>query len=148
MSVDVAPEIVINRPRTEVAAFMFEPKFDVLWTTGIVDCKPLTDGRLRTGSRVERVSKFLGRRFSYLVDVTDHGEDRFVLMKVTQPFPMEIRYELEDVSGGTLARIRAKGDATGFFRLAGPFMSRMVRKSIGADLAKLKECIEERAPAT
>jgi hypothetical protein len=142
MSVDVAPEVIIARPRADVAAFMFDPTKDMLWTGGIVDCKPLTRGLLRTGSRVERTSKFLGRRFSYLVEVMDHADDAFVAMRVTEPFPMEIRYELEDAPEGTRTRIRAKGEATGFFRVAGPLMSRMVKSSITKDLERLKKCIE------
>ena len=73
MSVDVSTEVVIARPRPEVAAFMFNPSNDALWTTGVVDCRPLTEGALRTGSRVERVSKMLGRQFGYLVEVTCDG---------------------------------------------------------------------------
>ena len=144
MSVDVSPEIVIARPRPIVAAYMFDPTKDMEWTGGIVDCKPLTTGLLRKGSRVERTSKFLGRRFAYLVEVTDHEDDAFVQMSVTEPFPMQIRYELEDVDGGTStrARIHAKGEATGFFRIAGPLMSRMVTSSITKDLERLKRAIE------
>ena len=147
MSVDVAPEIVIARPRAEVAAYMFDPTKDMEWTGGIVDCKPLTPGLLRKGSKVERTSKFLGRRFAYLVEVTEHEDDTFVQMSVTEPFPMQIRYELEDVDGGksTRARIRARGEATGFFRIAGPLMSPMVRSSIAKDLERLKNAVERRS---
>ncbi len=142
MSVDVRPEILVDRPRAEVAAYMFDPTKDVEWTGGIVACRPLTPGPLRTGSRVERTSKFLGREFSYLVEVVDHRDDALVVMRVTKPFPMEIRYELEDEGGATRVRIHAKGDATGFFRMAGPLMGPMVKSSIASDLAKLKARVE------
>jgi hypothetical protein len=144
MSVDVAPEIVVSRPRAAVAAYMFDPHKDREWTGGVVECRPLTDGLLRKGSRVERVSQFLGRKFGYLVEVTAAEDDRFVHMHVDKPFPMEIRYELEDEGAGTRVRIRAKGEATGFFKLAGPFLSRMVNKSISEDLGRLKARIESR----
>jgi hypothetical protein len=147
MSVDVSSEVLIARPRAEVAAFMFEPRNDALWTTGVVDCKPLTEGLLQTGSRVERTSKFLGRRFSYLVEVTDYAPNTFVEMRVAEPFPMHIRYELEDQDGGTRARIRTRGEATGFFRVAAPLLGRMVRRSITNDLENLKEYLEGRADA-
>jgi hypothetical protein len=143
MSVDVSPDIVIARPRREVAAFMFDPRNDLRWTGGIVACRPLDEGPLRKGTRVERTSRFLGREFSYLVEVVDHGEERFVSMRVTKPFPMQIRYELEDEGTGTRARIRATGEATGFFRIAGPLLSKMVRRSIGKDLSNLKRCLEQ-----
>ncbi|MCI0570103.1 MAG: SRPBCC family protein [Myxococcaceae bacterium] len=145
MSVDVSPQVTISRPRDEVAAFMFDPRNDALWTTGVVESRPLTEGLLRTGSRVERVSKFLGRQFGYLVEVTGHTEGRLVEMRVTEPFPMRIRYELEDCADGTVARIRAQGEAGGFFKLAAPFLSRMVRRSITNDLENLKGYLEARA---
>ena len=142
MSVDVSCEVLIRRPRAAVAAVMFDPTRDAEWTTGVVEVRPLTEGRLRTGSRVERISRFLGRKFGYLVEVTDHEDDRRVVMGVTKPFPMTIHYELEDVDGGTLARIRTNGEPKGFFRIAGPAMTPMVRKNITHDLENLKAIVE------
>lgn len=144
MSVDVAPEVHIARSRAEVAAFMFDPVNDPTWTGGVVSCRPLTRGPLRTGSRVERVSRFLGREFAYLVEVVDHEDARFVAMRVTKPFPMRIRYELEDDGGGTRARIRAQGEPKGFFRVAGPLLAPMVERSIRADLESLRAHLESR----
>ena len=145
MSVDVTAAVRIDRPRQEVATFMFDPRNDAIWTTGVVESRPLSEGLLRTGARFERVSKFLGRRFSYLVEVTDHGEGRFVEMRVTEPFPMQIRYELEDDGAGTQARIRTSGEGTGFFRVAAPLLSRMARRSITSDLEHLRDYLESRA---
>lgn len=143
MSVDVRAEVRIARPRRDVAAFMFEPANDAIWTTGVVECKPLAPGPLRTGARVERVSKFLGRRFGYLVEVVDHEDERFVLMEVAQPFPMRIRYVLEDDGEhATRARIETSGEAGGFFAIAAPLLSRMVRRSIQNDLENLREYLE------
>jgi polyketide cyclase/dehydrase/lipid transport protein len=142
VATDVRVEVMIGRPRTEVAAFMFEPSNDAVWTTGIVDVKPLTEGRLRRGSHVQRTSKFLGRKFDYVYEVVDADESSFVEMRVNEPFPMHIRYELGDAAGGTRASIHAKGDAGGFYRLAAPLLNRMVRRSIMSDLEMLKEYLE------
>jgi hypothetical protein len=145
MAIDVQVEVIVRRARAEVAEFMFDPKNDAIWTTGVVECRPRQEGRLRRGARVERVTKFLGRQFAYEYEVVDADELGFVEMKVDQPFPMRVRYELEEVPEGTRARIRASGDATGFFRMAAPFMSRMVRRNITNDLETLKEFLEGRA---
>jgi hypothetical protein len=126
-------------------AFMFDPCNDAIWTTGVVESRPLTEVPLRTGSRVERISKFLGRQFGYQYKVVAADGERFVQMDVKEPFPMQIRYELESQPEGTLTRIRAQGDATGFFRLAAPLMSRMVRRNITHDLELLKKHLEARA---
>jgi hypothetical protein len=143
MSTDVKVEVAIARPRAAVAAFMFDPRNDATWTTGVLEAHPRQQGRLRAGARVERVAKFLGRRFAYEYEVTAASGDDFVEMSVTEPFPMHIRYELADApDGGTLARIHATGEARGFFRVAAPLLNPMVRRSIAADLKKLKECVE------
>lgn len=121
---------------------MFEPENDPIWTTGVVSVRPLTEGRLRTGARVERTTRFLGRTFSYVYEVVDAEGDRFVAMTVAQPFPMQIRYELEDSEGATVARIHAKGDAGGFYRLAAPLLDAMVRRNIARDLENLRRHLE------
>jgi hypothetical protein len=145
MSIDIQTEVLIRRPSAEVAQFMFDPRNDSIWTTGVVESRPLTEGPLRKGSRVERISKFLGRQFGYQYEVVAADGERFVQMHVDEPFPMEIRYELETQPEGTLTRIRAQGDASGFFRLAAPLMSRMVRRNITNDLELLKEYLEARS---
>ncbi len=145
MSTDVRVEIVIVRPRAEVAAFMFDPGNDATWTTGVIAARPRQEGRLRAGARVERTAKFLGRQFAYEYEVTAASGDDFVEMKVTEPFPMHIRYELADTpDGGTTVRIHATGEARGFFRVAAPLLNPMVRRNIAADLKKLKQCVEAR----
>ena len=144
MSIDVKPEVIIAKPRGEVAAFMFDPANDAIWTGGVVESKPLQPGRLKTGAQVERISKFMGRTFPYRYEVIDAAGDEHVVMKVEQPFPMQIRYQLDEVPGGTRASIRAQGDATGFFKMAGPLMAIMVRRNITNDLETMKAYLEGR----
>jgi hypothetical protein len=146
MSVDVTAQIFIKCAREAVAAFMFDPNNDAAWTSGVVACRPLTPGRLRPGSRVERVTAFLGRKFNYVYEVVDAADDRFVDIRVTNPFPMQVRYELAEDCGGTIAAIRARGDASGFFRLAGPLLGRMVRRAIEQDLRNLRDRLEPSRP--
>jgi hypothetical protein len=142
MRVDVKPEVFIGRPAAEVAAFMFDPRNDPLWTQGVVSSRPDSEGRLRNGTRVDREVKFLGRQFGYQYVVVDASGDEFVEMRVTDPFPMHIRYELTPSGNGTIARIWARGDASGFFRLVGPLMGFFVRRNIQRDLTALKRAVE------
>ena len=58
---------------------------------------------------------------------------------------MKVAYEFEEKGGGTLARIRTQGEATGFYKLAGPVMSRAVKRNITNDLTMLKDLLESRA---
>lgn len=148
MSVDVLAQVEIERARAEVAAYMFDPRHDAEWTSGVVEARPLQAGPLRTGAKVERVSKFLGRRLEYLIEVTDAGED-FVEMLSTEPFEMRVRYELEALDDArTRVSIRAAGGGTGFFRVAAPLLAKMVRRSIQTDLDQLAARLEDRSSKT
>lgn len=142
MSVDVRPTVVVRRPRAEVAAYMFDPANDLAWTGGITASRPDQPGHLVEGATVVRTAKFLGRTFDYGYVVTAHEPDRLVEMKVEKPFPMTVRYELADVPEGTSVAIRASGSPGGFFAVAEPLMRWQVRRSIAADLARLKRNVE------
>jgi Polyketide cyclase / dehydrase and lipid transport len=144
MTVDVRPVTVIARPRSEVAAFMFDPANDSRWTGGITDSRPAQPGPLREGATVERDARFLGRTFTYGYVVTAHEPSRLVQMQVERPFPMTVRYELADHRDGTEVAIRASGSPGRFFGWATPLMSRMVRRNIAGDLRRLRACLERR----
>jgi len=65
-----------------------------------------------------------------------------VELKVERPFPMRVRYELEDRPEGTMVAIDAAGEPGGFFGWATPLMAPAVRKSIAADLERLRLLLE------
>ncbi len=145
MAVDVRPSVLVHRPRTEVAAYMFDPANDMRWTGGITSSTPAQPGVLVRGATVERTARFLGRRFTYGYVVTAHEPERMVELRVDRPFPMTVRYELADAEGGTLVAIHATGNPGGFFGWATPLMSRQVRRSIAGDLDRLRARLENPA---
>lgn len=143
MTVDVRPQVRILRPRHEVAAFMFDPANDLRWTGGITASRPARPGLLVEGATVERTARFLGRSFIYGYVVTDAEPDALVELRVERPFPMLIRYELtDDGDGATMTAIHASGSPGRFFGWATPLMRRQVRRSIAADLERLRACLE------
>ena len=140
-TVDVRPATVVHRTPEEVAEFMFDPANDLAWTGGITASRPEQPGPLRDGHTVVRTAKFLGRRFDYGYVVTAHEPARLVEMTVERPFPMVVRYELTPVPEGTEVAIRATGSPGRFFGWARPLIAAQVRRSIAADLARLRECL-------
>ena len=143
MAVDVRPEVLVHRPRPDVAEFMFDPANDMAWTWGLTASLPAQPGPLVQGATVERTARFLGRTFTYGYLVTAHEPDRLLVLKVDKPFPMLVRYELDDApDGATLVAIHATGSPGGFFGWASPMMSRQVRRSITADLHRLRDQLE------
>ena len=145
MNTDVRAETVIARPRSEVAAYVTDWNNDPTWIRALTDVRLVTDGPLRVGSQVERVARFLGKRIEYVNEVVELEPDRRLVMRsVKAPFPMTVTYEFEDADDGTRVRIRTEGDASGFYRLAGPLMARAVKRGIDGDLEQLKAVLEAR----
>ena len=143
MAIDIRPEVLIHRARPDVAAFMFDPANDLAWTGGITASTPAQPGPLHVDATVQRTARFLGRTFNYGYRVTAHEPDRIVEMQVDRPFPMIIRYELDDdQDGATRVAIHTTGAPGGFFGLAAPLMTRRVLSSITADLHRLRDCLE------
>ena len=141
MTIDVRPAVIISRPRRTVAEYMFDPANDTEWTGGITASRPAQPGRLRVGAVVERDARFLGRTFTYTYTVTDARGDEMIEMTVERPFPMVIRYELADHERGVRRRSAPPVNPC-FFKLAGPLLASRVRKSIQADLTRLRNALQ------
>ncbi|BAT57673.1 polyketide cyclase / dehydrase and lipid transport [Variibacter gotjawalensis] len=140
---DAAADIVIFRPRREVAAFIMDPRNDPLWGTSIESARPLQPGPLVTGARVEQISKAWGVRSSVIYEVTSIEADHHMELHVADPVDMWMLYELDDTPGGTLVRARTKASMPQSF--AFKVFSFLARWNLRRDLRKLKRHLE-RAP--
>ena len=144
MSVDVQAEIVIDRPRAEVAEVMFNPKCDRLWMTGFTKVFPLQPGLLEAGFKVERIGAFLNRQFSAMYFVTKAEAGKFVEMTTDEPFEMKFRYELEDDGPeSSLVRLRVQNYGELRFNLPIPLFKKAVDEKLNEDLRRLKKHLEE-----
>jgi hypothetical protein len=146
MAVDVTTEIVIARPRHEVAAFAADPDRIALWYVNIRAIEWKTPPPLGVGTRLALAADFLGRRLEYVYEVVEHvpGE-RFVMRTAEGPFPMETTYTWRDAAPGrTAMALRNRGTPAGFSRLLAPLLTMAVRRANGKDLALLKSILEAR----
>ena len=144
MPLDVRTETEIRRAPEAVAAYMFEPANDARWIGGVDSVELLTAPPLRVGSQVLRKGGFLGRPIEWLMEVVALEAGRRVAMHaVRSPFPMDVTYELEPSAIGTTARVRIQGEPRGAYGLAGPLVPAMVRRSVAADLRRLKKLVED-----
>jgi uncharacterized membrane protein len=140
VTTDVAIEQRIDRPREEVAAYAADWRNDEEWIGALDEVRLVQEEPLQ----VARVARFLGKRIEYVNEVVEHEPGRRLVMRsVKAPFPMTVTYEFEDAGeGGSVMRIRTQGDASGFYRVAGPLLSRAVKHGLERDLAQLKERLE------
>jgi hypothetical protein len=131
MAVDVLTEIVVDRPRDEVARFAGDPSNAPKWYVNIESVEWKTVPPLAVGSRVAFVAYFLGRRLAYTYELVEivPGE-RLVMRTAEGPFPMETTYTWA-AEGDSRARmtLRNRGEPAGFSKLLAPFMAAAMRRA-------------------
>jgi hypothetical protein len=150
MGIDVAAETTIRRPVEEVASFAMSVEHDKEWIGGVKHVRQLTPPPITTGTRVSREVSLLGRRIVYVLEVIGYDPPwRLELRSVKAPFPMHVIYEFAPapVADVTRARIRLQGEAVGFYKVAAPLVATAVRRSLRADLDRLKRLLERASSA-
>jgi Polyketide cyclase / dehydrase and lipid transport len=126
VAVDVLTEIVIARPRAEVAAYASDPDNAPKWYVNIKRAQRLSP------TSVAFEARFLGRTLRYAYEIVEDAPgERYVMRNDS----METTYEWSDTPDGTRMTLRNRGSAP---RLTAPFVRRANRK----DLARLKEILE------
>lgn len=146
MSVDVVTEIVIARPRDEVARFASDPDNAPAWYANIRSVSWETPPPLSVGSRIAFVAAFLGRTLEYTYEIVAYEPGERLVMGTAQgPFPMETTYTWTDDPAGTRMTLRNRGEPAGFGRFAAPMMAGAMRRATTKDLASLRQLLESAA---
>jgi uncharacterized membrane protein len=144
MAVDVLTEIVIDRPRVQVAHYAANPSSAPEWYTNIKSVEWKTPPPMDIGSRLAFVAHFLGRRLAYTYEVSEFIPGERLVMRTSEgPFLMETTYTWESVGAGkTRMKLRNRGEPKGFSKLLAPFMAAGIRRANRKDLRCLKALIE------
>ena len=144
MAVDVLTEIVIDRPRTEVAAYAGDPSNAPEWYANIESVEWRTPEPVAVGSRLDFVARFLGRRLAYTYEVVELAPGERLVMRTAQgPFPMETTYTWHSVgSARTRMTLRNRGEPAGFAKVTAPVMAASIRRANQKDLATIKRILE------
>jgi uncharacterized membrane protein len=146
--VDVTTEIVIDRPRSEVAAYVADLDHTTAWYANIRSVEWKTPRPASIGTRVAFVARFLGRTIAYTYEVREWvANERFVMSTAYGPFAMETTYVWADAPGGaTRMTLRNRGEPTGFAGLGAPVLAAAMRRANEKDLGRLKTILESRQP--
>ena len=143
---DVSTEILIWRPRAEVAEWSADPARAPLWYKNIKRVEWETEPPLQRGSRIAFTAEFMRRQLRYTYEAVEYLPGQRLVMRTSGgPFPMETTYEWVDAGDGrTRMRLRNRGSAAGFARLFAPFLPFFVRRENLKDLRRLKAILELR----
>jgi uncharacterized membrane protein len=144
--VDINTEIVIDRPRSEVAAFAGDPDNAPAWYEHVKRVVWRTRKPLAVGTRVGFLAESLGRQLEFVYEITAlvPGE-QLVMRSAEGRFPMETTYSWRDEpGGGTRMFLTNHAEPRGVGRLSSALLKRSMRRANAKDLSRLKNVLESR----
>lgn len=143
--VDVFTEIVIDRPREEVAAYASDPDNAPQWYKNIATVEWKTPRPLALGSLLAFSASFMGRTLAYVYEIVELVPGERLTMSTQQgPFPMRTTYTWESQGESTLMTLRNSGRPSGFSRVGAPLMATMMKSANNKDLQSIKAILEAR----
>jgi carbon monoxide dehydrogenase subunit G len=134
----------IDRPVHEVWEYLIEPENVPEWQSSAVSSHQVSHGPIGVGTRLQDERRFLGRRATSEVEVSEFEPERlFTLHGLSGPVRFTVRHHLSANGGGTRLDVEAEADPGGVGRLMRPMIERAAEHEIKGDFKRLKEILEK-----
>ncbi|MEM9132852.1 MAG: SRPBCC family protein [Actinomycetota bacterium] len=143
--IEVEATVDIDRPATEVFAFLADMANNPRWQQGMERCTWTSDPPLRLGSTYDQEASFLGRSIvsSFeVVEFVDGERIRIITTGGTMPIDVTRTVTAIDDERSRAAAV-VRGEPGGWMRAAGPLMRILVGSSVRRDYRRLKELLED-----
>ena len=138
MSKGFSVKETIDQPKAVVWDFLTDFNKADKWMTGVDQMKQISDGPIKTGTRLSFVAR--GKERETRVTALDSG--KMIALTSTQGgVTATYTYSLESENNRTLIKLDAVCEATGFWKLLHPVIVIAMKKSDSSHLVKLKNAI-------
>ena len=133
--------IVVNRPRSEVFAFVADHENDQKWRPGVLDIKRAS-GDGQGAIYTQGVRGPMGKRIDADFEVTAYQPDTLIAFRtLAGPVQPEGSYRFEDADGGTRVTFSLNASLRGAQKLMAPMVGKSMRNQVAA-LSDLKRVLE------
>src|SRR4051794_28105593 len=142
--INVEQTIIINRPPSEVFAFVADQTNAPRWQRGLETVRRIGDGPIGLGTRHEFVRRMIGRRMSGENEYTQFEPNRSVAFTATSGgWPLEASYEVGPAGEhATRLTSRIALQPSGPFRVLQPLFAAALRRDVRTNLRSLKALLE------
>ena len=145
----VEESIVIPRKPEEVFDYVADTRHLTSWDNSIIEAEQRGTGERGLGTRVQGVSKILGRRFPWVVEYVEYDRpSRLAFRTVEGPLHFTVTERLDPEDGGAATRFTWRVDADPglggvFGKLADPLVERAQARTVRNNLETLAEILTE-----
>jgi len=133
--------VVVNRLRSEVFAFVADHENDPRWRPGVLDIKRAS-GEGQGAIYTQGVQGPMGKRIDADFKVTAYQPDALIAFRtLAGPVQPEGSYRFEDAEGGTRVTFSLNANLRGAQKLMAPMVGKSMRNQVAA-LDDLKRVLE------
>ena len=142
--INVEASTVINRPITEVFAFVANFENHPKWEKNFQKVKLLTSTPAGVGKTYQCELKLPGQSATSKFVITEYEANKKIAFEGEAAGPAKPKgsFLFESVGGGTKLTLLPRPEFRGFFRLLEPMMAGYVRKQNEGHLSNLKRLLE------
>jgi uncharacterized membrane protein len=133
--------IVIDRPRSEVFAFVADHENDPKWRPGVLDIKRAS-GEGQGAVYTQGVAGPMGKRVDADFEITAYQPDTVIAFRtLAGPVRPEGSYRFDDADGATRVTFSLNANLRGVQKLMAPMVGKSMRNQVAA-LSDLKRVLE------
>jgi carbon monoxide dehydrogenase subunit G len=136
--------VEIARPPEDVYAYLADPTHLRDWQADVEEVRDSPGGPLPVGATFTEVRSFMGKRAVSTLEVIAAEPGRELSLETVEgPVHVVVRHLLEPARDGTRLRLEADADLGKLAGLGGPLVRRAAERRARADVARLKELLED-----
>jgi carbon monoxide dehydrogenase subunit G len=133
----------VDRPLHDVWEYLTDPERVPEWQSSAESSRQITDGPMGTGTHLRDERRFMGRRATSEVEVTEYEPERlFTLHGLSGPVRFTVRHRLSENGDGTRLDVEAEADPGGIGRFMRPVIERAAAHEFRGDFDRLKRNLE------
>jgi uncharacterized protein YndB with AHSA1/START domain len=140
---NVEATVTINCPPEQVFEALVNVEHHTDWASGPDEIINVSENPAQMGTTWQQRTSFMGRDMDSNMKVNVFEPGQKFGFAFDKPFPAQMTFALEPQAGGTKLTVTAEAEPGGFFKLAGPVLSKSLKGTLEKDLQTLKASLEK-----